>query len=209
MKNSLRPVCAITPVGSGAGILAEEVHIALDAGIRWVQFRRKGETRRQLYDEAEEIRELTREYGALFIVNDFADIALAVGADGLHIGQDDLPLREARKLMGSKIIGVSTHNLKEAVDAEHAGADYIGFGPIFQTVTKETGPPKGLESLEEIVHAVTIPVIAIGGINVGNADSVFSAGCDGVAVSSGIFSGDITANITDFLYNVIRLNGSV
>jgi thiamine-phosphate pyrophosphorylase len=206
MKKSLSPICAITPDGDSE-TAEEEVRIALEAGIRWVQYRKKSGARRQLYNEAKKLRDLARRYGALFIVNDYADIALAVDADGLHVGQDDLPLKEARKIMKGKIVGVSTHNLSEAVEADLGGADYIGFGPIFHTTTKDAGFSKGPEALLEIIHSVSIPVIAIGGINPGNAGVVVDAGCDGIAVSSGIFRGDITSNVVDFLYNIIHLSG--
>jgi thiamine-phosphate pyrophosphorylase len=202
MRKRLSRICFITPDRGDAERVEEVVSVALEAGIRWVQYRRKSGTRRQLFCEAKKLRDLTGRFGALFIVNDFADIALAVEADGIHIGQDDFPLREARKIIGEKIIGVSTHNLKEALAAEKEGADYIGFGPIFPTATKDAGPPKGSGPLVEIKHSINIPVIAIGGITPLNAAHVFRAGCDGVAVSSGIFSGDITANVADFLYNV-------
>jgi thiamine-phosphate pyrophosphorylase len=202
MRKRLSRICFITPDWGDAERLQEAVRVALEAGIRWVQYRKKNGTRRQFYHEARKLRNLTRRFGALFIVNDFADIALAVEADGVHIGQDDLPLREARKIMRGKIIGVSTHNLKEALAAEKGGADYIGFGPIFATATKEAGTPKGPGPLVEIKRSIVIPVIAIGGITPLNAAQVFREGCDGVAASSGIFRGDITANVTDFLYNV-------
>jgi thiamine-phosphate pyrophosphorylase len=202
MRKRLSRICFITPDREDAERVEEVVRVALEAGIRWVQYRRKGGTRRQLYYEAEKLRDLTGRCGALFIVNDFADIALAVEADGVHIGQDDLPLREARKIMGEKIIGVSTHNLKEALAAQKGGADYIGFGPIFHTMTKDAGKPKGPGPIVEIKRYIDIPVIAIGGITPLNAAQVFYTGCDGVAASSGIFSGDITANVSDFLYNV-------
>jgi thiamine-phosphate pyrophosphorylase len=203
MRKRLSRICFITPDWGDAERLEEAVRVALEAGIRWVQYRKKNGTRRQFYHEARKLRNLTGRFGALFIVNDFADIALAVEADGVHIGQDDLPLREARKIMRGKIIGVSTHNLKEALAAEKGGADYIGFGPIFSTTTKDAGTPKGPGSLLEIKHSIAIPVIAIGGINPVNAAQVFSVGCDGVAASSGIFRDDITANVAGFLYNVI------
>jgi len=202
MRKRLSRICFITPDCGDAARVERAVNVALEAGIQWVQYRRKSGTRRQLYHEAKILRDLAGRFGALFIVNDFADIALAVEADGVHIGQDDLPLREARKIMRGKIIGVSTHNLKEALAAEKGGADYIGFGPIFATATKEAGTPKGPGPLVEIKRSIVIPVIAIGGINPFNAAQVFSAGCDGVAASSGIFRGDITANVSDFLYNV-------
>ncbi len=204
MKKSLSPICVITPEDD-SGRLEEEVRIALDAGIRWIQYRRKSGTRRQLYNEAAKLRELAGRYEALFIVNDYADIALAVDADGLHVGQDDLPLQEAHNIMGERIVGVSTHNLREALEAEKGGADYIGFGCIFPTSTKDAGLPKGPESIIEITDSIRIPVIAIGGINPRNAGLVFRAGCFGIAVSSGIFRGNITENVAGFMYNIDHL----
>lgn len=130
-----------------------------------------------------------RRSGAAFIVNDHPDIAMAVDADGVHLGQDDLPVEVARKLMGgSRIIGVSTHSVEQARAAQSAGADYIGFGPIFMTRTKDAGPRQGIEGLRQVRKAVTLPVIAIGGINSGNLDEVLRAGADGVAVISAILA---------------------
>ena len=125
------------------------------------------------------------------IVNDYADIALAVDADGVHLGQEDLPVEEARKIIGrDKLIGISTHNREQARDAEQAGADYIGFGPIYPTATKDAGTVQGLENLRTIRQTVSIPIIAIGGINQSNAGDVIQAGADGVAVISAILSAD-------------------
>jgi thiamine-phosphate pyrophosphorylase len=202
MSRSLSPICFITPDAEDAIKIEAVVRTALEAGIRWVQYRRKSGTRRQLYDDAKKLRDLTALFGALFIVNDYADIALAVCADGVHIGQDDLPFKEARKIMGKKIIGVSTHNITEAVEADREGAAYIGYGSIFPTITKDAGSPKGLGSIMEIKRAVAIPVIAIGGITPGNVVEVIKEGCDGVAVSAGISRGEITANVVNFLYNI-------
>jgi thiamine-phosphate pyrophosphorylase len=130
-----------------------------------------------------------RRSSAAFIVNDHPDIAMAVDADGVHLGQDDLPVEEARKLMGgSRIIGVSTHSVEQARAAQSAGADYIGFGPIFTTKTKDAGPHRGIEGLREVRKAVKLPVIAIGGINGGNLDNALEAGADGVAVISAILA---------------------
>lgn len=196
-------LCFITDARAGRP-LGTVVRTLLESGVRWVQYREKGRTKRDRYGEALELRELTRCFGACFIVNDDADLALAVDADGVHLGQDDLPLAEARKIMGDRIIGISTHSLREAVEAERGGADYIGFGSIFSTTTKEVGAPQGIEALREIRAAVEIPVIAIGGINAGNADSVFAAGCDGVAVSSGLFCGDLEENAKRLLGAVQR-----
>lgn len=138
-------------------------------------------------------------FKACLIINDYADIALAVDADGVHLGQDDMPLREAKSIMGDRIIGISTHCVEEALEAERDGADYIGFGSIFPTATKEVGTPKGVDGLRLIKNAVTIPVIAIGGIRPDNVMAVFESGCEGVAVSSGLLDGDIKRNAQRFL----------
>ncbi|MEE9523830.1 MAG: thiamine phosphate synthase, partial [Thermodesulfovibrionales bacterium] len=131
--------------------------IALDGGVQFIQYREKEHSRRETFFIAEELRKITGEYDCTYIVNDHADIALAVGADGVHLGQDDLPLEHAKKIMGNKIIGISTHSLEEAMNAEEGGADYIGFGPMYHTTTKDAGSPKGPEMLKEIRKNIQIP----------------------------------------------------
>ena len=177
---------------------------ALQAGIGWLQYRDKESSRRLIYEEAVKLRKITRNFNAVLIVNDHADIAYAVDADGVHLGQDDLPLLEARKIMKQKIIGISTHSMEQAREAEKGGADYIGFGPIFPTATKDAGTPKGLDMLSEIRRAITIPVVAIGGITCGNVRSVLEAGADAVAVASALLKGNIGNNTKIFL-DIIRL----
>lgn len=177
----------------------EVVNLVLKAGVRFIQLREKDKTRRQIYEEALRLRELTRTFGATLIINDHADIALAVDADGVHLGQEDLPLKEARKIMGKKIIGISTHNLEQAKEAENGGADYIGFGPVFHTTTKNAGAPKGVDNLKIIKENVSIPVIAIGGITLHNIKSVIDAGADSVAVATAICKGDIIENAKNLI----------
>jgi thiamine-phosphate diphosphorylase len=172
----------------------------LKAGVKWVQYRDKRRSRRKIYEESIRLRKITKEFNAVFIVNDHADISLAVNADGVHLGQDDLPIGEARKIIGKdKIIGISTHNLKQAIAAEKEGADYIGFGPVFHTVTKDAGIPKGTEVLQKIKMQVHVPVVAIGGINIENIRSVLDTGVDAVAVASAILSGNIENNVKIFI----------
>ena len=172
----------------------------LRAGLKWVQYRDKEKSRREIYEKAIRLRKLTKDFNAVLIVNDYADIAIAVDADGVHLGQNDLPVEEARKIMGNnKIIGISTHNLEQAKEAEKGGADYIGFGPIFRTTTKDAGMPKGTDMLKEIKRQVHVPVVAIGGINIENIRSGLDAGVDAVAVASAILSGDIIENATRFM----------
>ncbi len=175
------------------------VATALEAGAAWVQYREKEKSRREVYLEALKLRELTSEFNAALIVNDYADVALAVGAEGVHLGQDDLPLREARALMGEKIVGISTHSVSEAVEAEEGGADYIGFGPVFLTTTKDAGKPRGLDMLREVRERVKIPIVAIGGIALRDLREVFASGADAVAVASAILMGDISENVRSFM----------
>jgi len=177
----------------------------LRAGVKWVQYRDKDKSRREVYEESGILRKLTKDFNAAFIVNDYVDIDLAVDADGVHLGQDDLPIREARKIMGrNKIIGISTHSLNQAEEAEKEGADYIGFGPVFHTVTKDAGIPKGTDMLKEIKRHVQIPVVAIGGINLKNIRLVLDTGVDAVAVASAILKGDILKNTRRFM-DIIKL----
>lgn len=167
--------------------------------------REKQGSRKDLYREAMSMRELALTYKATLVINDYIDIALAVNAAGVHLGQDDMPIKEARKIMGrNKIIGISTHTLKEAVEAEISGADYIGFGPIFPTSTKDVGSPKGLKELKRVRGQVKIPIVAIGGISPENVSSVLEAGADAVAVMSAILKGDISENVRKFLKTKYR-----
>ncbi len=176
---------------------------ALKAGIKWIQYRDKEGTRTSIFRESVKLRNITRDFGAFLTINDHADVALAVDADGVHLGQDDLPLEAARKIMGKdKIIGISTHNKEQADDAARSGADYIGFGPVFHTATKDAGDPKGIAVLCEIKSGLHIPVVAIGGISLENVGSVFEAGADAVAGASAILGGDIEENARRFLDTV-------
>ncbi|MFA5074051.1 MAG: thiamine phosphate synthase [Nitrospirota bacterium] len=159
---------------------------ALSGGIRCFQYRNKRGSRRQIYDMCLQLAEIAHQEKALFIVNDHADIAAAVSADGVHLGQDDLPIACARKLLPGKHIGISTHTIEQAKEAGAAGADYIGFGPIFKTGTKDAGPALGTDMIRLVKKTVSIPVIAIGGITSQNLPEVMRAGADGVAVISAI-----------------------
>ncbi len=178
--------------------IVEMVSVVLDAGIRIVQYRDKDRSRCGIYEEAARLRELTLRFGATLIINDHADIARAVDADGLHLGQDDLPLKEARMVVGEMIIGISTHTPEEARTAVSEGADYIGFGPIFHTTTKDAGSPQGLDNLRLITQNVCVPVVAIGGISLGTAEEVFASGAASIAVATGICKGDIKKNARQF-----------
>lgn len=173
----------------------EDVRAALAGGVRVVQYRQKDLPTRGLIVEAFKLRKPCAKNNALFLVNDRVDVALAVGADGVHLGQDDMPLASARKILGKKsIIGVTVHNVGEAVAAEKGGANYLGVSPIFATATKaDAGKPGGLALLREVKSKVKIPCVGIGGINEGNMMDVLSAGADGVAMISAIVVKDDVA----------------
>ena len=179
---------------------AKIARIAVSSGIRTIQLREKQMSKREIFEVAVDIRKITAVHGATFIVNDYIDIALAAGADGVHLGQEDMPISDARKVMGrGKIIGISTHTLRQAVLAQESGADYIGFGPMFHTTTKNAGSPKGLRALRKIRNHITIPIVAIGGITRQNINEILEAGADACAIASGILSGDMKKNINGFL----------
>lgn len=169
----------------------------LKGGAKTIQLRAKDLSSKEFFNLTKELRKIIPE-DRLFIVNDRPDIALFSGAGGVHLGQEDLPCVEARGIMGrDKIIGVSTHSLKEALEAERDGADYVAFGPVFETKTKGNAQrPRGLKALKEVKEAIHIPVIAIGGIGEKNIMDVLETGVDGVAVVSDILtSKDITGKV--------------
>jgi len=169
---------------------------ALDGGATVIQLRDKAASTRLLIEEGLALRALTRERGALLIVNDRVDVALAVEADGAHVGQEDMPAGLARRLLGAKrILGVSAANIEEADEAIAGGADYLGVGPIFPSPGKaDAGPATGVHLLTELAERYTIPLIAIGGITAENASEVIRAGACGVAVITAVvYAEDITA----------------
>ncbi|OGW81305.1 MAG: thiamine-phosphate diphosphorylase [Omnitrophica bacterium RIFCSPLOWO2_12_FULL_44_17] len=170
--------------------IIRQIEQALIGGTDVIQLRSKMLSDVELLDLAKRIYKITRKLKKLFMMNDRVDLALAAGADGVHIGQEDLPIHTVRKLMGNqrKIIGVSTRNIKQAIAAEAAGADYIGFGPLFGTPTKPGYQPAGLRQIHEVVNRVRIPVVCIGGINLQNVDTVLEAGANRIAVVRAIFS---------------------
>ena len=173
----------------------------LRGGAKMIQLRAKAMSSRDFLHLARRVRELTTPYDCKLIVNDRIDIALGSAADGVHLGQEDLPLQVGRKLMGDRLIGISTHNLEQAKEAEANGADYIGFGPIFGTATKNTGyTARGLEMLARTRAAVALPIVAIGGITEANIQNVWQAGADSVAIISDILrADDVAAKVSAIL----------
>ena len=168
----------------------EVVRAAIRGGVSCVQLREKGCSTREFMDEARLLKALLAGTGVPLFINDRLDVALAVGADGVHLGQNDLPIADARRLVGNRmIIGISAESVADAIRAEAEGADYIGASPVFTTPTKtDTAPPLGLDGLRAIRRAVQLPLVAIGGIDADNASQVLRAGADGLAVVSAIVS---------------------
>ena len=176
---------------TGKMSLAQQVEAALQNGATCVQLREKALDEEQFLAEALELRALCRRYGVPFIVNDNVDIALRCGADGVHVGQEDMKADDVRRRVGEKmIVGVSAHTVEEARRAVENGADYLGVGAVFSTATKTNVGNMPFETLREICRAVEIPVVAIGGISQKNIMQLSGSGVDGVAVVSAIFAAE-------------------
>ncbi len=171
--------------------LAEVVETLLKAGVTCVQLREKGAEDAFILQEAQELKALCHRYGVPFLVNDRPDLAQAVGADGVHVGQEDTGLTEARNLLGpNALLGGSAHTVEEALAAQAAGADYLGCGAVFGSGTKHNVSQMPLETLTAICQAVDIPVVAIGGVSLDNLPLLADTGIAGVAVISGLFAAD-------------------
>ena len=193
----------------GGHTLAEQVSDAIDGGVTIVQLREKSMPRDELVAEAREIRALCHRRGIPFIINDDAELARLVGADGVHVGLDDLDIAAAREIIGEKgIIGASAHSVEEARAAERAGADYLGVGAVFGSSTKTNARPLALETLRDITAAVSIPVVAIGGVTRSNLPRLADSGIAGVALVSAIFAAaDIKAEcqaLCEVLRGIVR-----
>ncbi|HAL92800.1 MAG TPA: thiamine phosphate synthase [Verrucomicrobia bacterium] len=179
---------------------------AVAGGVTCVQLREKNVGTREILEEARVLRTVTRSLGVPLIINDRVDIALAVGADGVHLGQRDMPITDAKRLgPPGWIIGVSAESLHDAKRAELGGADYIGVSPVFSTPTKtDTALPLGLDGVRAIRAAVRIPLVGIGGIHAGNARDVIRAGADGIAVVSAIVAADSPREAAAALRKIIE-----
>jgi thiamine-phosphate pyrophosphorylase len=167
--------------------LVELAEAGIEAGLRVFQYRDKTRSQRDQYPIALALADLARRSGSTFLINDDIDLALVVNAHGVHLGQDDFPVAEARRILGRKmLIGCSAHTIDQAKAAEADGADYLGVGPIYESTTKMARAPLGCGTLREICGEVGIPVYAIGGITVDRCGEVLAAGAKGVAVASGL-----------------------
>lgn len=171
-------------------ILIPLVIQTLRAGADIIQFRNKQDSARELIRVGLRLCDAVHAHGGLFIVNDRVDVAIATGADGVHLGQEDLPISWARRILGPKkgmIIGISTHSVNQALKAESEGADYVGFGPIFPTPAKSGWPTIGTGFFPILNRRLRIPYFAIGGIDLSNIEGVIHAGASRIAVSNGVF----------------------
>ena len=189
--------------------LVDVLTISAAAGAKNFQYRNKTASMKVAYEEALALRKIAQELDVLFIVNDRCDLALAVDADGVHLGQGDLPFYLARNVMGPhKLIGLSTHDHQQILAATAAGPDYIGFGPIFTPGSKtDHDPVVGLVGLRGIRSLTSLPIFAIGGITLDQVENVMRAGANGVAVISAIIkAADVRQTVSDF---VARISSSI
>ena len=207
-------LCVITDLEmSGSRRLEQVVLDAIEGGATMVQYRDKAASMRERYERASPLCSIVKGKGVPLIVNDHADLALALNADGIHLGQDDLPAAVARRILGERsIIGVSVGSVAETHQAERDGADYVSIGPLYATQTKpDAGPVVSRETVTEVAHTARIPVVAIGGINASNVAQVMALGVSGVAVISAIMASEnpmlAAREIADTM-NVLRSDSS-
>ncbi len=184
--------------------LLEVMEQILVGGAQMLQLRNKTGTYDEVLDQAAALRKLTRQYNVPLIINDYPDIAIEVDADGVHLGQDDMTIQEARALLGSdRIIGISTHNIQQALEAEREGANYIGVGPVFATNTKPGRAAVTTSYVEEAAKHISIPFVTIGGITLDNIDSVLHAGAKRICAVSAIVGAEHPAQVCrDFLNKI-------
>ena len=204
-------LCVITDAAMIGDRSMEQVVVgAIDGGATLIQYRDKSANMRRKYDAASALRGVVNGKGVPFIVNDDVDLALGVGADGVHLGQDDLPVAVARRILADDaVVGVSVGSSAEALEAESAGADYVSIGPLYATGTKpDAGPVVNREVVNKIVRTVNIPVVAIGGIDASNVAEVVRLGMSGVAVVSAVMTADdptrATREIIDSIHSLER-----
>ncbi len=179
-----------------------DVENAINAGCRIIQYREKKKKTKEMINEANKIREICKGK-AIFLINDRIDIALAVNADGVHLGQDDISVNIARSILGkNRIIGLTVHNVNEAILAKNQGVDYIGVAPIFKTNTKkDSKAPCGVKMIKDIKKSVDLPIFAVGGINENNVTDVIVNGADGIVAVSAVLESD---NVFDSIKNFIN-----
>lgn len=189
--------------------VVEVMEQTLQGGAQIVQLRNKTGAREEVLEQARALRLLTRKYNVPFFINDYPDIVLEVDADGVHLGQEDMQVAEARKLLGpDRIIGISTHSLTQAIKAERDGADYIGVGPVFPTNTKPGRAAVSTSYVTEVASHISIPFVAIGGITLANVDLVLAAGAKRICAVSEIVGSDNPAAVCRAFLKVIQAAAS-
>ena len=184
--------------------IIKDVESALIAGVKIIQYREKEKSTKQMVEEAIQIKDRCKDK-AIFLINNRVDVALASNADGVHLGQDDMPFGTARLLLGhDKIVGLTVHNVDEALIAQEIGADYVGASPIFETKTKlDAGNASGIKLIEDIKQNINIPIVGIGGINLDNVESVIRAGANAaVAISSVVTKDDVEEECRKFIVKI-------
>lgn len=205
MKNPDLSLYLVTDKSDDVEKFLNTIEEAIKGGTTVVQIREKTADTLDFYNLALKVKEITEKYGVPLIINDRVDIALAVDADGVHVGQSDMPCDVTRRLIGQdKILGVSAATIEEAKKAEKDGADYIGTGAVFPTQTKDDADSVTKEELEKIVESIDIPVVAIGGINLENAHELKDTGIAGLSVVSAIMSSDDPKKSSEELLNIFN-----
>jgi len=184
----------------------ELAKLAIRGGADTIQFRQKSGSTREMIQAAREVKQVCEESGVTFIVNDRLDVAIASGADGVHLGQDDFPIPLAREVLGKDcLIGGSAATKEEARICLSEGADYVGFGPVFPTTSKDdAGPVSGISILKEVVQSIPLPIIAIGGVSADNAADVMEAGAHGIAVISAVCCQEDPEEATRVLHRALN-----
>lgn len=204
-KQSLVLYAVTDRAWGGEQSLARQVEECIKGGVTFVQLREKELDEEAFLTEARNIKKITDDYQIPFVINDNVEVALACGADGVHIGQNDQPVAEVRRKIGNqKILGVSAQTVEQAIKAEADGADYLGVGAVFSTSTKKDAITVSFQQLQAICRAVSIPVVAIGGIHENNVEQLTGSGIDGIAVVSAIFSKHNSRKASEQLYHLAK-----
>ena len=205
MKNIDLSLYLVTDKSEDVEKFLNTIEEGIKGGVTVVQIREKTAETLDFYELALKVKEITTKYNIPLIINDRVDVALAIDADGVHVGQSDMPCDVTRKLVGDdKIVGVSAATIEEAQKAQKDGADYIGTGAVFPTATKDDAPSVTKEELKEIVDSIDIPVVAIGGINLDNAHELKDTGIAGLSVVSAIMSSDNPKKSSEELLNIFN-----
>ena len=205
MKNLDLSLYLVTDKSDDVEKFLKTIEEAIKGGVSVVQIREKTADTLDFYNLALKVKEITTKYNIPLIINDRVDVALAIDAEGVHVGQSDMPCDVTRALVGhDKIVGVSAATIEEAKKAEKDGADYIGTGAVFPTATKDDAPKITKKDLKEIVDSINIPVVAIGGITIGNASELIDTGISGLSVVSAIMSSDDPKKSSEKLLNIFN-----